>query len=84
MKTPEFEERDQQDAELLRQMEIQALERMVAELPAEERGQLLLVVGDKSFTPEQMVEEAKKGSKYGELFIGMQVRARVEAMRRKL
>lgn len=36
MKTPEFEERDQQDAELLRQMEIQALERMVAELPAED------------------------------------------------
>ncbi len=83
MKNEEFEKRDQQDAELRRQMEIQALERMVAELPAEKRKQPLLIVGDKTFTPEQMLEEAKKGSKYGELFIATQAKARLEAMRRK-
>lgn len=84
MTDTEFAERDQQDAELLRQMEIQALERIVAELPDEKRGQLLLVVGDRTFTPDQMLEEARSGSKYGELFIATQARSRLEAMRRRL
>lgn len=78
-----FSERESQDKELLRQLEIQTLEKTIQDTPLEEREKYKLIVGNRSFTLEQILAEAKEGTEYGDMFLKMQSRSRMERMRRK-
>lgn len=79
----EYTSRTAEDKEVLRQLEIKALEKIIQETPAGQLEKHKLVVGNRSFTLQEILNEAKEGSEYGELFLAMQSKSRLEQLRRK-
>ena len=82
-KNDEFSKREQEDKELMRQLEIRNLEKMIAEIPPEKRKEHKIIVGTRTFTLEELLAEAKEGTEYGNLFVSMQSKSRIERLRRK-
>lgn len=80
----EYTERREEDREVLRRLEIQHLEKMIAETPKEEREAHKLVLGDRTFTLDEILAEAKAGTEFGLKFLEMQSRSRLERLRRRL
>jgi hypothetical protein len=78
----EYTKRKQEDQEVLRQQDLASLKKIVAEMPAATRKSAKLVVGERSFTPEEMLAEAEKGSEYGATFLKMLSRMRLETLRK--
>jgi hypothetical protein len=52
-------------------------------MPAATRKSAKLVVGERSFTPEEMLAEAETGSEYGATFLKMLSRMRLETLRKR-
>jgi len=77
----EYTKRKQEDQEVLRQQDLASLKKIVAEMPAATR-KSKLVVGERSFTPDEMVKEAENGTEYGATFLKMLSRMRLETLRK--
>lgn len=82
MADSKYAKRSDEESRLREQLDIQALEKMVSGMSAEKRKMNILVVGDRTFSPNQILDEAKKGSKYGKMFVAAQQKLRTEQMRR--
>jgi hypothetical protein len=83
MENENYTSRTAEDKEVLRQLEISTLAKMIQNTPAEKRDEYKLVVGDRTFTLQEMLEEAKRGTEYGELFLAVQSKSRLEQLKRK-
>jgi hypothetical protein len=83
MTRDDYSKRRQEDAEVLRQLEIRRLEKKIAELPSKDRREHKLIVGNRTFTLDEILNEAKEGTEYGRLYLNMQTRSRLERLRRK-
>jgi hypothetical protein len=78
-----FQKRKDEDRRLLRALEAQNLRTAIAETPPEELEKYTVVVGDRSFTLQQMLNEVEEGTEYGELYVATMVKSRTERLRRK-
>jgi hypothetical protein len=83
MASEEYTARREEDREVLRQLEIRHLETLIAETPADKRAELKMIVGDRSFTLDQILAEAKEGTEVGLTFLDMQARSRLERLKRR-
>ncbi|MBN1261843.1 MAG: hypothetical protein JXB35_14290 [Anaerolineae bacterium] len=82
MAEDKYTRRTEEDREALNQLEIRQLEHLVAALPPEKRREPTLVIGNRTFTPEQLLQEAKEGSEYGKLYLKMRSNSRLERLKR--
>lgn len=83
MADKDYSKRKQEDEEALRQLELRTLEEMIAKMPPEKRKELKVVVADRTFTPEQILEEAKKDTDYGRQYLKMLTKHRLERLKRR-
>jgi len=83
MATKKYAQRREEDRAVLRELEIRQLETLIKETPREKRTELKMVVGDKTYTLDQILEEAKKGTEFGVKFLDMQAKSRLERLRRR-
>ena len=82
MTDEKYEQRKAEDREVLRRLEIEAVEGIFQEMSVPEREELRLVVGERTFTVEEILDEARRGTEYGEDFLKTHAKARLERMRR--
>lgn len=73
--------RQAEDRELMRRLDVMEAERMVKEMPARERTRKRVVVGDRTFSMKDMVDEIRAGSAYGECFRGVVAKMRLAKLR---
>lgn len=78
-----YDKRKKEDEQVFRQLEIDRLEKIVGEIPEEEEEQFTIVMGDRSFTMEEILAEAREGTEYGNKYLSMQENSRLERLRRK-
>ena len=83
MAKEEYTARKEEDRQVLRQLEIRNLEKLIEETPADKRTEHKLVVGNRTFTLDEILAETKAGTEHGEMFLSMQAKARLERLRRK-
>jgi hypothetical protein len=67
---------------VLREIEIRSLERQIAQATPEQK-EVRMIAGDRSFSLEEMLEEIREGTAYGEMFLAMRQKSRLERLRRK-
>lgn len=82
MADEKYSKRQAEEEELLRRLEVDQLKEMVAKKTKEEREEVKIVVGSQSFSLNQLLKEADKGTKIGKLFLDTQARLRIEKRRR--
>lgn len=63
-----FSKRQAEDHELGRRLDLTVAERMVQALPSRERTKRRAVIGDRVFSLQDMLEEMRAGTPYGECF----------------
>lgn len=78
-----YEKRKGEDEEVLRKWDLDSLRKMVAEMPAAQRKEARLVVGDRTFTVDEILDEAERGTTYGKMILQAQARLRLEQLRRR-
>ena len=83
MADEKYTKRQDEDKEVLRALEIQNLQKTIEETPEEERKKYTVVVGNRSYTLEEMLDEVKEGTEHGELYIATMAKSRIERLRRK-
>lgn len=83
MGTEKYSDRALQDEQVLQGLEIEALEKAVKEMSPEKRKEPRLVVADRSFSLEQLLEEVRKGTPVGKHYLQAQRKSRLEQLRRK-
>jgi hypothetical protein len=82
MADEQYRKLQEEDRQVLREIEIRALERDIEEATPEEK-ELRMIAGDRSFTLEEMLAEIKEGTEYGEMFLAMRKKSRLERLRRR-
>jgi len=83
MSNEKYWKRKEEDRQLLRELEIKNLEAIISETPQEDLDKYTVVVGDRTFTLHDMLRDVQEGTEYGELYISMMSKSRVERLRRK-
>ena len=78
----EYQKQQEEDKRLLIEIELRSLERHIAEATPEQK-EVRMIAGDRSFTLEEMLAEIKEGTPYGEMFLAMRQKSRLERLRRK-
>jgi hypothetical protein len=78
-----YEKRKAEDERVLREWDLESLRKMIAEMPAAQRKEERLVIGDRTFTMDELLKEAEKGTEYGKIILEAQAKLRLEQLRRE-
>ena len=82
MSDKQFKKRQEEDRKMLRELEVQAIRAEIEAATPEEKA-IRIYAGDRSFTLEQLLKEVQEGTVYGETFLKMRGKSRIERLRRK-
>ena len=82
MSEDKYHKQEAEDRQVLRAIEIRAMEHELEMATPEER-ELVMIAGDRSFTLEEMLAEVKEGTEYGETYLKMRQKSQLERLRRK-
>ncbi len=77
-----YDKRRAQDQEVLRQWGLESLRKMAEEMPEAQRRTTRMVVGDRSFTVDEILREVDQDTEYGRLMLKAQEKLRIEQLRR--
>ncbi len=83
MTNEKFNKRKEEEEQLRMKLEIHHLEEMISSKSESERNEKKLIVGDRSFSLNEILTEANKGTSYGKLFLDTQAKLRNEKARRR-
>lgn len=82
MPEDKYDKRTAEDERVLREWDIESLRTMIAEMSAAQRKDAKLVMGDRTFTVDELLKEAERGTKYGKMILQAQAKLRLEQLRR--
>lgn len=82
MPDDKYDKRKAEDERVLREWDLKSLRKIVAEMPAAQRKEAKLVIGDKTFTVDELLKEAERGTEYGKMILQAQAKLRLEQLRR--
>jgi hypothetical protein len=82
MPDDQYRKQLEEDERVLKEVEIRSLEREIEKATPEEK-ELRMIAGDRSFTLEEMLAEIKEGTSYGDSFLAMRMKSRLERLRRR-
>jgi hypothetical protein len=77
-----YEKGRNQDERVLREWDLASLRKMIAGMPAAQRREAKLVIGDRTLTVDEMLKEAEKGTEIGKVILRTQTKLRLEQLRR--
>ena len=83
MQNEKFNKRKEEEQQLRIKLEIHQLEEMISLKSESERNEKKLVVGDRTFSLNEILEEATKGTSYGKMFLATQSKLRNEKARKR-
>ena len=82
MANDKFDKRKAGDDEAMRLWGIESLQKMISEMPAAQRSESKLVVGNQSFTVDELLKEVEEGTEVGKMYLRAQDKLRIEQLRR--
>ena len=83
MSGEEYEARKKKEAEIARQLELSDVREWLKKIPDDRKKKPAIVVGTKTFTPEQIANEVEKKTEHGKQFARMLNRSRMELTKRR-
>jgi len=66
-----------------KKLTIDEINSWIQSMPAEKRKQVVAVVGTKSFTPEELLQEIERDTEYGKKLVQMSSKLRVEVSKKR-
>ena len=79
----EYEEKRKKEADIARRIVLADVKAWIESLPDAERKKPVIVVGTKTFTPEQLAKEVDDDTEYGRQFAAMMQKSRLEMAKRR-
>jgi len=83
MPDEEYRKRKEEDRQVLRALEIEELKNTIRKTPPEEVEKLTIVMGERTFTLDEMLAQIQERTEYGELYISSMSKSRIERLRRR-
>ena len=78
-----YDEEMKKQKALTKKLTIDEINSWIQSMPAEKRKQVVAVVGTKSFTPEELLQEIERDTEYGKKLVQMSSRLRVEVSKKR-
>jgi hypothetical protein len=79
----EYEKQRKDEKQLTKELAIADIKEWITKLPAQKANTPAIVVGTKTFTPQEMQKEVENDTEYGKEFAKILSKSRVELARRK-
>jgi GTPase SAR1 family protein len=79
----EYEKQRKDEKQLTKELAIADIKEWITKLPAQKANTPAIVVGTKTFTPQEMQKEVENDTEYGKEFAKILSKSRVELSRRK-
>jgi hypothetical protein len=79
-----YDEQRKKEQQLTKELALADVKDWISKIPKEKLNEPVIVVGSKSFTPQEMQREVENGTEYGKKFSQIMAKSRVEFARRKL
>ena len=83
MSGEEYEAQKKKEVELARQLELSDVREWLEKIPVDKKKKPAVVVGTKTFTPEQIAKEVEENTEHGKQFARMLNRSRMELTKRR-
>jgi hypothetical protein len=83
MPNEDYEKRKAEDERVLHEWDVESLRKMIEKMPPAQRREARLVIADRTFTVDELLREAERGTKYGKMILQAQAKLRLEQLRRK-
>ncbi len=79
-----YDEQRKKELQLTKELALVDVKDWISKIPKEKLNQPVVVVGSKTFTPEEIRREVENDTEYGKKFSKIMAKSRVEFARRKL
>lgn len=83
MSGKEYEAQRKKETEIARELALSDVKEWIKKMPAEKKNKPAIVVGSKTFTPEQIAKEVEDDTEYGKQFAKMLHKSRMELSKRR-
>ncbi len=78
-----YEEQRKKEKQLTRDLAVADIKEWIAKLPKEKQNAPAIVVGTKTFTPQEIQKEVENDTEYGKEYAKILAKSRVELSRRR-